>query len=54
MTMRFRDTVLRVSLEEEKLSVTRVDDSTHLIWIGVGDTVHQTRAGQRHDFALPR
>ena len=54
MMMRFRDTVLRLSLEEERLTVTRVDDSTHPIWIGVGDTVHQTRAGQRHDFVLPR
>jgi trehalose/maltose hydrolase-like predicted phosphorylase len=54
MTMRFRDTVLRLTLEEERLSVTRVDDSAHPIWIAVGDTVHQTRAGQRHDFALPR
>jgi trehalose/maltose hydrolase-like predicted phosphorylase len=53
LLMRFRDTVLKVSLGEDRLTVARVDDSTHPIWIGVGDTVLETRAGQRHEFPLP-
>jgi trehalose/maltose hydrolase-like predicted phosphorylase len=53
MRMRFRETALEVSVWSDRLSVTRVDDSPHLIRIGVGDTIHQILAGQRHDFALP-
>ena len=54
MLMRFRDTVLKLSLADDRLTVARVDDSTHPIWIGVGDTVHETQAGQRHEFPLAR
>jgi trehalose/maltose hydrolase-like predicted phosphorylase len=52
LLMRFRDTVLKVSLETDRLTVARVDDSAHPIWIGVGDTVQEARAGQHLDFAL--
>jgi hypothetical protein len=51
--MRFRDAVLELSLGHDRLPVNRVDDSTHPIWLSVGDTVHETRAGQRHEFLLP-
>ena len=53
MLTRFRDTVLRLSLAADRLTVTRVDDSAHPVWVGVGDSIHETRAGQSHDFPLP-
>jgi hypothetical protein len=52
MLMRFRDTVLKLELSEDQLTVARVDDSAHAISIGVGQTVRETRAGQRHEFPL--
>jgi trehalose/maltose hydrolase-like predicted phosphorylase len=53
LLMRFREAVLKVSLDDDRLIVTRVDDGTHPVRVGVGDTVHETRAGENHDFPLP-
>lgn len=53
LSMRFRDATLLLTLHPDHLSVARVDDSPHPIWVAVGDTVHRTKAGQRHDFSLP-
>jgi trehalose/maltose hydrolase-like predicted phosphorylase len=52
LLMRFRDSVLKLSLGNERLTVNRVDDSKHPIWVGVGDTVHEIRAGQCYEFLL--
>jgi trehalose/maltose hydrolase-like predicted phosphorylase len=52
MLMRFRDSVLRVSVDQNRLVVARVDDSTHPIWVSTGENVLHTRAGQSHEFVL--
>jgi trehalose/maltose hydrolase-like predicted phosphorylase len=51
--MRFRGTPLEVELEEVKLTVAaQTDGFSQSIQVGVGDTVKEIKAGERHVFDL--
>lgn len=51
--MRFRDTPMNVTLEDEKLTVSAENDGvSHPIKIGAGDKVQEIKIGERHDFEL--
>ncbi|QOR70465.1 glycoside hydrolase family 65 protein [Ruania alkalisoli] len=52
MTMRFRETVLKIAIDHERLSVSRVDDSPTLIWIAVEDSIQEARPAQAVEFTL--